>query len=58
MINELKDLVRKLKNENRERSNLLSGGTLSDYHRLMKTHTYNNTLEIIRQIENIIGTVS
>lgn len=33
-------------------------GNLSDYNHTVKVHTYNNTLEIIKQIENIIGVVS
>jgi len=55
MINELKDLVRKLKNENEERSNEMNAGNLSDYGHTAKVHTYNNTLDIIKRIESIIG---
>lgn len=33
-------------------------GNLFDYNHTVKVHTYNNTLEIIKQIENIIGVVS
>ena len=58
MINELKDLVRKLKKENQERSEAMNRGNLSDYNHTVKVHTYNNTLEIIKQIETIIGAVS
>ena len=58
MINELKDLVRKLKKENEERSNATNRGNLSDYNHTVKVHTYNNTLDIIKQIEAIIGVVS
>ena len=58
MINELKDLVRKLKKENQERSEAMNRGNLSDYNHTVKVHTYNNTLEIIKQIESIIGAVS
>ncbi len=58
MINELKDLVRKLKKENEERSELMNRGVLSDYNHTVKVHTYNNTLEIIKRIELIIGKVS
>lgn len=57
MINELKDLVRKLKKENQERSESMNRGNLSDYNHTVKVHTYNNTLEIIKQIETIIGAV-
>lgn len=58
MINELKELVRKLKKENEERSKAMNTGKLSEYNHTVKVHTYNNTLEIIKQIENIIGVVS
>ena len=58
MINELKDLVRKLKKENEERSEAMNRGNLSDYNHTVKVHTYNNTLDIIKQIESIIGAVS
>ena len=58
MINELKDLVRKLKKENQERSEAMNRANLSDYNHTVKVHTYNNTLEIIKQIETIIGAVS
>lgn len=58
MINELKDLVRKLKKENEERSSMMNSGNLSDYTHIVKVHTYNNILNIIKQIESIIGGVS
>lgn len=58
MIDELKELVRKLKKENEERSKAMNTGKLSEYNHTVKAHTYNNTLEIIKQIENIIGVVS
>lgn len=58
MINELRNLVRKLKKENAERSELMNRGTLSDYNHTVKVHTYNNTLDIIKQIESIIGNVN
>lgn len=54
----LKNLVRKLKEENQERSKAINSGKLSDYNHTVKVHTYNNTLDIIKQIENIIGTVN
>ena len=39
MINELKDLVRKLKKENQERSITMNNGNLSDYNHTVKVHT-------------------
>lgn len=58
MINELKDLARKLKKENEDRSIAMNSCNISDYGHTVKVHTYNNTLEIIKQIESIIGVVS
>lgn len=58
MEEKLKDLVRKLKRENDERSRLINSGTLSDYNHTVKVHIYNNTVEIIKQIESIIGVVN
>ena len=54
MEQELKDLITKLKNENDERGKLLNSGTLSDYNHTAKVHVYNNTLQIIKQIEGIL----
>lgn len=58
MINEFKKLVRELKKENEEHSTAMNIGTLSDYNHTVKVHTYNNTLDIIKRIESIIGSVS
>lgn len=55
MKNELKLLVIELKNENRERTEYLNMNNVSDYSRTAATHTYNNTLKIIKKLENIIN---
>lgn len=55
---EMQNLVRKLKKENEERSNKINSGKLSEYNHTVAVHTYNNTLEIIKQIESIIGVVN
>lgn len=52
---ELKELVRKLKEENQERSDLINKGVLSEYNHTVKVHIYNNTIDIIKRIERIIG---
>lgn len=57
LLNEFRNLVRKLKRENQERSDAMNTGKLSDYGHSAKTHEYNNTLHIIKDIEKIIGTV-
>jgi hypothetical protein len=57
-IIQLQNLVRKLKAENEQRAIDMNGGNISDYSHTVKVHTYNNTLEIIKQIEGIIGTVN
>lgn len=51
---EMQNLVQKLKNENEERSKKMNSGKLSEYSHTVAVHTYNNTLEIIKQIESII----
>lgn len=58
MVDDLKELIRKLKKENEERSIAINKGNLSEYNHTVKVHTYNNTLDIIKQIESIIGVVS
>ena len=54
MKDKLNLLVIKLKNENDERTKAMNTGTLSDYNHTVKVHCYNNTLEIIKQLENIL----
>jgi len=58
MIDELKKLVRKLKEENRERNDKMNAKTLSEYGHSVCVHEYNNTLDIIKRIESIIGVVN
>jgi hypothetical protein len=57
MIDNLKDLVRELKKENNLRSTKLNDPKMWEYHPLY-VHEYNNTLDIIKKIETIIGKVS
>lgn len=57
MIPEIKQLVRELKKENEQRSIELQGKNLSEYSRICKTYYYNNTLDIIKRMEAIIGEV-
>jgi len=57
-IIQLQNLVIKLKAENKQRTIDMNSGNISDYSYTVKAHTYNNTLEIIKQIEDIIGTVN
>lgn len=58
MLDELQHLVRKLKRENEERASKMNSGKLSEYSHTVCVHTYNNTLDIIKQIESIIGVVN
>jgi hypothetical protein len=58
MIEQLKDLVRKLRKENAERAQAMNRGILSEYNHTVAVHTYNYTLDIIKQLESIIGTVN
>jgi hypothetical protein len=57
MLDELRGLVRNLKTENQERADAMNNGNISDYNHTVKVHTYNNTLDIIKRIESIIGSV-
>ena len=57
-IIQLQNLVRKLKAENKQRAIDMNSDNISDYSHTVNAHTYNNTLEIIKQIEGIIGTVN
>ena len=54
MKNQIYNLIIKLKEENQQRSDLLNSGTLSNYNHTAKVHIYNNTLDIIKQLEDII----
>lgn len=54
MIQQLQELVKKLKKENRDRTEAMNRG-LSEYSHTVAVHTYNYTLDIIKQLEAIIG---
>ena len=54
---EFEKLVRELKNENQDRSDVMNSPNISEYSHTAKIHTYNNTLNIIKRIESIIGEV-
>lgn len=58
MYSEIQDLIRELKRENQERSEKLNSGGLSEYSHSAYVHCYNNTLDIIKRLEKIVGTVS
>jgi hypothetical protein len=58
MLEDIKNLVRQLKKENESRSEAMNSGNLSDYNHTVKVHTYNNTLDIIKRLESIVGIVS
>lgn len=54
MENKLKALITKLQTENQERSIAMNDGQCSEYGHTVLVHKYNNTLEIIKQIEEIL----
>lgn len=54
MENKIKALITKLKEENSKRSDIISDNACSEYGHTVLVHTYNNTLEIIKQLETII----
>jgi len=55
MEDKIKGLIDKLKKENEQRSEAMSRGTLSDYNHTVKVHTYNSTLEVIKQLQEILN---
>ena len=54
MKTDLVNLIHKLRNENELRSKKLNS-KISDYEHTVLVHTYNYTLEIIKQMEEIIN---
>lgn len=58
MENKIKALITKLKNENKDRTIAMSDpecNSYSDYRHNVLLHKYNNTLEIIKQLEDILN---
>lgn len=51
---EIENLVRELKKENDARTTKLENKGISDYNNSFLTHTYNNTLDIIKRLEVIL----
>jgi hypothetical protein len=54
LIDEVKALIAELKKENSVRSEKIGSPGISQYNNSFYVHTYNNTLEIIKRLENII----
>jgi hypothetical protein len=54
MEQKIKNLITELKEKNQERSEIMNRGTLSDYNHTVVVHTYNNTLDIIKKLEEIL----
>ena len=54
MKTEVVNLIHKLRNENELRSKKINS-KISDYEHTVLVHTYNYTLEIIKQLEEIIN---
>lgn len=54
MEQEIRNLIAKLKSENEIRSQDMNNPNISEYSHTVKVHCYNNTLEIIKQLETII----
>jgi len=51
---DIENLVRELKKENETRTTKLNNPGISDYNCSFLTHTYNNTLDIIKRLEAIL----
>jgi len=56
MEQKIKALLTKLSNENKDRSITMNDGNCDDYVHTALAHTYNNTFEIIKQLEEILKT--
>jgi hypothetical protein len=54
MEQKLKALITKLSNENNDRIIAMNDGECSEYGHTVLVHKYNNTLEIIKQLEEVI----
>jgi hypothetical protein len=53
MKRDIQNYINKLKNENEKRSEKMNSGC-SEYEHTVLVHTYNNTLEIIKNLEDIV----
>ncbi len=51
----LKIYITQLKLRNDERSTAMKSINCSEYNRMVLTHKYNNTVEIIRDLESILN---
>lgn len=54
MEQKVKGLIAKLKGENSDRGIALNDKNISEYEHTVLVHKYNNTLEIIKQLEQIL----
>jgi len=54
MESKIKALITKLSSENNDRSVAINDGECSEYAHTVLVHKYNNTLDIIKQLENIL----
>lgn len=54
MKEKIKELITKLKAENEKRTEKMNSGTLSEYSHTVNVHTYNQTIEFIKELEKII----
>ena len=55
MEQKIKALITKLSNENNDRSIAMKDGQCSEYAHKVLVHNYNNTLYIIKQLEEIVN---
>ena len=51
---EIKSLIQELQQENSEKSSKMNSGTLSEYSHSAYVHIYNNNIETIKKLENIL----
>lgn len=54
MENKIKALITKLQSENKDRSIAMNDIKCSEYSHILLFHKYNNTLDIVKQLEKIL----
>jgi len=54
MKEQLRNLILKLEQENKDRSIVLNDSNCSEYAHTVLTHKYNNTLDILKQLKEIL----
>ena len=57
MQTQIKQLITKLSEENAQRAIKMNDKTTTEYGHTVLVHTYNNTLDIIKQLQEILNPI-